>query len=111
LATPSTIKSGLYQNALRQVGVKIVIPNSKQLNSLEKVIRNVISGKDTDADCQILAKVALSLKAQGASGIILGCTELPLVFPRKFPMPVFDSIEILSRLLLRKFFEGGDKRE
>lgn len=104
LATPSTIKSGLYQNALKPLGIEIILPSEKQVTDIEEVIRKVISGTNTIADSNKLAKIASSLKQKGAQAIILGCTELPLAFPKKFKLPTFDSIEVLSRALLKQFF-------
>lgn len=69
---------------------------------LEQIIRNVIAGKNTRLDNLELIKIAKSLVNRGAEGIILGCTELPLIFPKKFEIPVFDSLEILARALLKR---------
>lgn len=104
LATPSTIKFGLYQKALEKFGIEVVLPTNKQVVELEKVIRKIISGKNKSSDSKKLANVAHSLKSKGAQAIILGCTELPLAFPKEFELPVFNSIEILSRTLLKQFF-------
>ncbi|OGD88214.1 hypothetical protein A2870_01215 [Candidatus Curtissbacteria bacterium RIFCSPHIGHO2_01_FULL_41_11] len=106
MATPSTLKSGLYQNALAKFKIKSVLPTKRQISEMERIIRRVISGNTKDADSKKLARIADSLKGKGAQAIILGCTELPLIFPKNIPIPVFDSIEITSRALLTKFFEG-----
>ncbi len=50
VGTPSTIRFGLYQTALKMYGIKTVIPREKQIVMLEKIIRNVIAGKHTKAD-------------------------------------------------------------
>ena len=105
LGTPVTIDSALYQNALRKQKIEIIIPFKKDCELIETVIWNVLAGKPSELDRQRLTRVARSLKRKGAQGIILGCTELPLIFPKNFPLPVFDSIEILARGLLGKFFE------
>jgi len=104
LATPSTIKSGLYQNALKPLGIEIILPSGRQLAEIEQVIRRVISGTNSTLDSNKLVKIASSLKQKGAQAIILGCTELPLAFPKETGLPVFNSIEILSRTLLKQFF-------
>ncbi len=105
LATPSTIGARLYQDALAGADVGVTIPNQKELLVIEGIIRKVIAGKTSKTDERNLRRIADFFVAKGAQGIILGCTELPLVFPRDFPLPVFDSIEILSRRLLTNFFE------
>lgn len=105
IGTPVTIDSNLYQSALGKQKIEVVIPSKKERELVEAVIWNVLAGNAGGKDRQQLVKIAGSLKKKGAQGIILGCTELPLIFPKDFLLPVFDSIEILARGLLQKFFE------
>ncbi|KKS14088.1 hypothetical protein A2617_01365 [Candidatus Daviesbacteria bacterium RIFOXYD1_FULL_41_10] len=77
-------------------------PSKVQLKNLEVVIRNIIAGKAGGKDRIMLVEIAKSLQKRGAEGIILGCTELPLIFPKRFEIPVFDSLEILARALLNR---------
>jgi len=44
------------------------------------------------------------LKKKGVKGIILGCTELPLVFPSEYSVSIYNSVDILSRALLRNYY-------
>lgn len=101
LGTPVTISSGLYKNALAKQRIKVITPSKKERIIVENVIRNVLAGRASSVDSQRLMFVAESLRKKGAQGIILGCTELPLIFPKDFVIPVFDSIEILARALLK----------
>ncbi len=80
-------------------------PTKTQQKLIEKIIRNVIDGKVNNSDKLKLIQIAFSLKKRGTKGLILGCTELPLIFPKKFEIPVFDSLEILARALLRKYYK------
>lgn len=105
LASPITIKSGLYQDKLYKSNIELIIPSKTQVLIVEGVIRNVLAGKIEDDDRQKLVLVAESLMNRDAQGIILGCTELPLIFPKEFSTPIFDSIEILARALLQEFYE------
>lgn len=104
LASPMTVKSLLYQKMIEEKGKKVVLPSKSQLKILDRVIRDVIEGKITKKDQKALLSVASSLREKGAEGIILGCTELPLVFPSKFSLPVFNSVEILAMSLLQKYY-------
>lgn len=108
LATPSTIRFGLFENALNKFNIEVILPTKKELEACEGVIRNVIAGKKLKSDILKVRSIANSLKKRGAQGIILGCTEIPLIFPKEFSIPVFDSLEILAQaLLLRKYNEGN----
>lgn len=109
LATPVTINSDLYQKALGKQKISVVTPSKADQKIVEKVIRNILAGKTDDVDKQRLVLISETLEKKGAQGIILGCTELPLIFPKRFSLPVFDSIEILSRALLERFFEANKK--
>lgn len=104
LGTPSTIKYGLYQNALEKYGIFAELPSKKQMTILERIIRNVLSGKLFKSDTRQLEKIANSLKTRGGEAIILGCTELPLVFPKNYALPVYNCLEILATALLRKYY-------
>lgn len=105
LGTPSTIRSGLYQVALSKYAIKSIQPAEEYLPTLESVIRKVIAGTAGKADGLLLSKIANGLGSRGAEGIILGCTELPLVFPKKYTLPIYNSVEILSSVLLQKYYK------
>ncbi len=100
LATPTTIRFALFQKALSRLDVDVVIPTKREQGVLERIIRNMIAGKIIESDKIQLVLIAKSLGKRGAEGIILGCTELPLIFPKKFSMPVFNSLDILADSLL-----------
>ena len=104
LGTPVTIKSGLYQKALTKKKIKVVTLSKKGQIATEHVIRNVLAGNLFDKDKKELLKFSKTLKKRGAQGIILGCTELPLIFPKSTEFVTFDSIEILAKALLVKVF-------
>lgn len=104
MGTPSTIKYKLYQDPLEEKGIKVILPDSTQIQTLEEVIRNVIAGKLLKSDTQKLLKIADYLRKHGAEGVILGCTELPLVFPKKYSWPIFNSTLVLAEALLEKYY-------
>lgn len=104
LASPMTIESGLYQKALEN-NIGVILPTYKQVEIIEDIIRNVIACRSSLIDSRRLLSITKSLEKRGAQGIILGCTELPIVFPRDKGFLVFDSVEILSRTLLRKHYK------
>ena len=46
-------------------------------------------------------KIANELIKEGAEGIILGCTEIPmLISPKDFEIPVFDTTKIHSKAIV-----------
>ncbi len=106
LATPTTIRTGLYHNALARRGVKCIEPSSDEQETLEQIIRAVIASKAGALEQETLLRIARRMQRSGAESIILGCTELPLVFPKsQAKMTVHDSLEILADHLLQKYYE------
>lgn len=77
----------------------------QQIKTLEQIIRNVLAGKLVKQDAGKLIEIADALKRRGAEGIILGCTELPLIFPKSYQLPVYNSVEILAMALLQKHYK------
>lgn len=105
LGTPMTIKSRLYQRALSKFNIECIEPKKNELKILEKIIRNVIANSPDNNDKGVLLSVANNLRRRGVQGIVLGCTELPLVFPKRYILPIYNSVEILAMALLRKYYK------
>lgn len=103
LGTPVTLRSMLYQDALRQKGIRILVPSSTDQEIVERIIRNILAGKKETTDIKELVRISKELEIKGAQGIVLGCTELPLIFPKK-DITTFDSIEILAKALLKDYY-------
>ena len=105
LGSPTTINSKLYQNKLEQFNIEVINPTSTQMREMENIIRNIIKAEFRSEDKIILSKIADDLIARGAEGIILGCTEIPLIFLKKNEFPVYNSVEILVLALLRRYYQ------
>lgn len=102
LATSSTVRSMLYQNVLEKEKVEVICPNGFEQKKIDEIIRRILAETANSIDMKRLQKIADGLKQRGAKGIILGCAELPLLFPKDYSTPVFNSVEILARALLRE---------
>jgi len=99
LASPTTLKTKLYENKLKEKKLLPIIPNEKFQKLLEKVIREVLNNNLTKKEIKDLINLTKKfIKNNRIEGIILGCTELPLAFPKsKFKdVKIFDSLEILA---------------
>lgn len=100
LATPGTLRSNLYQDALGPRGIEVLMPEAWEVNDLLAVIKRL---KDNTTDGDPAGRFAEHLQDRGAQGLILGCTELSLV-RTQFPsgVPIFDAIEILAEAAVWK---------
>lgn len=103
LAGPTTIKSKLYANPLSQIGTEVIVPTDIQQNTIESVIRTVLAGKTSDSDCKKLHVISASLQERGAEAILLGCTELPLIYSFG-SLPSYSSLHILADKLLKLYY-------
>jgi aspartate racemase len=84
LATTGTLSSRVYQMALADAGALAISPSPRE----QAVIMNAIygvhgvkAGDRTGSARDDLAVVAGNLVGRGAQGLLLACTELPLVAP------------------------------
>ncbi len=112
LATEGTVKAGTYDRFCREAGIEVVYPKEatqKQLTSL--IYQHVKEGKPKDERVASEALQAIILEQQnaGAQGVILGCTELSLVYLHLSQTTrVIDSTDALARAVLR--FAGKEVR-
>ncbi len=126
LASPTSLRMGLYQLALARYGVETIVPEEKDFAELEYIIRSVIDGEDRTPLMKKLVKLAeryldpasdsgQARMTQGRGvksattentidGIVLGCTELPLVFPVSHRLPVYSSLDILAEAVLKRYY-------
>jgi aspartate racemase len=98
LATPTTIKMKLYGCSFCDLFVLPIIDQKKY----ERIIRNIVAGKTNLEQIEYLYQSTNEfIEKFNLDGIILGCTELPLIFPKnKFSIPILDSLDILAESLV-----------
>lgn len=97
LATAGTIASRLYQEALAHRGLEALVPDAEHQALVTNAISRVKAGK-LDTETTELALTAASwLVHCGARALVLGCTELPLVFPEgALSVPIVDPTRLLA---------------
>jgi len=105
LASPTSLRLGLYQLQLARFGIPYVVPHERDYGELEYIIRGVIEGEDRARLMHKLIKVAERYShTEKIGSIILGCTELPLVFPSQYRLPVYSSLSILAESILKRYY-------
>ena len=92
----------MFQKALNTYGVDTITLSTEDQKELDEMIRDVVGGNHTEHEQKTLTMLANKLKDSGAEEILLGCTELPLVFPRNYSLPVVNSVDELARTLLKE---------
>lgn len=96
LGTIYTMERDFYKGRLSQQGLDVVIPDPDSRSLVHKIIYDELClGKTDPASKNAFIEVANSMMADGAQGVILGCTEITLLIDQKdFDFPVFDTTRI-----------------
>lgn len=97
LGTKFTMGKDFYTKILvKDFGLEILIPNANNRQVVHDIIYNeLIKGQFTNSSKQETIKIIKELQSQGAEGVILGCTELPiLVSELDIDIPLFDTGKI-----------------
>ena len=98
LATDGTVQSGLYDRALKEAGITPVYPDEAEQKMIMSLIYDYVKAGKNFEDLDKIHAMVAHLQAQGAQGLILGCTELPIAFePWQTALPTFDPTLILAR--------------
>ena len=93
LGTKYTMQFDFYKNKLALHGIKTLIPDERGIEIINKSIyeelgKGILSSSTKEQYIGIIN----SLHQQGAEGVILGCTEIPLLIKQEdCSIPVFDT--------------------
>ena len=111
LASPTTLRLGLYHTLLKKHGIECLSPAPAKQRRLESVIRKIIAGRSGPCEKAALWQVADSLRQQGVEAILLGCTELPLADDdtSSYTLPVIDCLKIYAAVTMHDYYmyNGG----
>lgn len=93
LGTKYTMELDFYPNALRAYGIETIIPGDADRDYIHGTIYNELgNGIFKDDMRERYKKIISGLMEQGAEGVILGCTEIPMLIKQAdSPIPVFDT--------------------
>jgi aspartate racemase len=99
LGTKFTMELDFFKDKLISKGIEAIIPTSEADKDFihTTIFEELGKGIVTDETKQRYLAIANQLIKEGAEGIILGCTEIPLVIkPDDLSVPVFDTALIHS---------------
>jgi len=97
IGTKFTMEKDFYKTyILDRFGIEVIIPNEferKQIN--ETIYNELVQGQIKKESREIFKQIIRNLEKQGAEGVILGCTEIPLLISKSdVNIPVFDTTAI-----------------
>ncbi len=77
-------------------GIEVIVPNHDQILFIHHIIHDEIAlGKLSLSSKEKLKELIEELAKNGAEGVILGCTELPLLLKQdEVNVPLFDTLTL-----------------
>ena len=96
LGTVFTMERSLYRDGLAKYGIKILIPKKADRDYINKVIfEELCRGIIRDESRNNFKRIIEELTERGAEGIVLGCTEIPLLIDEMdVSTRIFDTTKI-----------------
>lgn len=97
LGTKFTMEKSFFSNRLKEKhNISCIVPPQKERELIHNVIyTELIRGKIVDKSKAQYIEIIEKLKENGAEGIILGCTEIPMLVKQEdASIPIFDTTSI-----------------
>jgi aspartate racemase len=97
LGTKSTMESDFFPRTFQEAGITVVVPNPEEIDYIQEKLFSeiefgVIKGSTKDRFVSVIDRIAAD---QNIEGVILGCTELPLLLkPEDISMQYIDTTAI-----------------
>jgi len=94
LGTKYTMEKDFYTRILKDTyGLEIIIPNEDDRNNIHNIIyKELLKGIFTEESKQYMIKLIEKTQLNGVEGVILGCTELPMLIKENdLTIPTFDT--------------------
>ena len=110
LGTRFTMEEAFYRERLRERhGIDVITPEEADRARVHAIIyEELCLGRLLDTSRAELLAIVDRLAAQGAQGVVLGCTELPLlVQPGQCALPLFDTTELHARAAVEFALAAG----
>lgn len=99
LGTKYTMEKTFYKDVLTSMGIETIIPNDEDRDQVHQIIYDELAkGHINPESKKVYIEIIDRLVADGAQGIILGCTEIPLlIHPEDLKVPSFNTTELHAK--------------
>lgn len=104
LGTKYTMMQNFFKEKLLAKGISVVIPDEDDIKFINDVIFDELClGITSDSSRKHYQEIIEKMKANGAEGVILGCTEIGLLIQQQdVSLPVFDTTLIHAQAAAKK---------
>jgi aspartate racemase len=102
LGTRFTMESDLYTRPLGERGIEVLVPDPEARSEVDRVIyEELVAGEINPASRARFKEIVVRLGQAGAEGVILGCTEIPLLLrPQESALPLVDTTRVHAEAAL-----------
>ena len=110
LGTRFTMAEDFYRGRLKQkFDIDVVVPEAPARAEIHRVILDELChGKTLDKSRSFYLKEIDELAKLGAEGIILGCTEIPLLIkPEHLALPLFDTTRLHAEAAVERSLQSA----
>lgn len=106
LGTIFTMEEDFYSKKLMEdYGIETIIPEKEDREEVSRVIyKELCCGIISEDSKQKYLEIIDKMKAQGAQGVILGCTEIPLMISEA-SIPLLNTTQIHANSVVEKILE------
>lgn len=103
IGTKLVMYGSTYQTHLGLKGIKVLIPDGPEAEIIDKIIfGELIYGVVKEESERILIGIMRALCNAGCQGVILGCSEAPLIITAEnSPVPIYDPTSLLAEGAVR----------
>jgi len=108
IGTKFAMNKPYYREGLAKYGIKVVVPDEEDQKEVGRVIFEELAyGVLKEESRQNYLAIMERLKKNGAQGVILGCTEIPLLIKQEHTkIPVFDTTTIHAEAAFQHAIKG-----
>lgn len=95
LGTRYSMEKGFYKDRLAErFGIEALVPDESERLEINRIIfSELCEGRFLDSSKRRLLEIIKTLREKGIEGVVLGCTELPLILkPDDFDFPLWDTL-------------------
>ena len=98
LGTKQTMEMDFYKKKLNEKNIEVLIPGPEDRDFIQNTINNeLIRSIFSDESRSRFIEICKDLSGKGAEGIVLGCTEIPLLLKQvDISIPLFNTLLIHS---------------
>lgn len=102
IATPTTLKSSIYQDSFEQNQIDYITPSEGEIKMLGETIPDILGGKQTKAMKIAYQDMIGNLQKNGADALVFGCTELGVLITQKdVDVPIINSVTALAETVAK----------